>query len=73
MRAEGLVDVVAGGDEECRGEDESEGGEGCGVEDAEEWNMGTGGGDAETEMHCSDIDGVGMAVGKDAVLLMWWE
>ena len=53
---EGLVDVVAWGDEEKGAKDEGEGGEGGGVEDAEEGDAGA----AEGELHGKDMGGARM-------------
>lgn len=55
---EGLVDVVAGGDEEEGGKDEGECGEGGGVEDAEEGDAGA----AEGQLHGKDM-GVARIIG----------
>lgn len=50
--AEGLVNVVAGGDNQRCSEDEGEDCKGCGIEDAEEGDTGAFG--RELDMHGKD-------------------
>lgn len=64
LRAEGLVDLVAGGDEEGGTEEEKECGKGGRVEDTKKGDVGTMGGEVEVgETHCNDMtmDVLGMA------------
>ncbi len=66
LRSEGLIDVVAGGDEDGGTEDEEECGKGRRVEDAEEGDVRV----VVGEMHCNDmtIDVLGMTEGKDTLV-----